>query len=332
MSISSAAAPRITLQLLLGALIAGVLLLFPPYYYLFRIFKGKLFLRHFSTREAAPNNTMILSIQLNNRTHKIDADNRLDIAIPLNFGSEQPNAYGVEKASSIACEAGTIIGDTRRGGSCNFEQIKLIPHCNGTHTECIGHITDERISVQDCLKDAFIPAILVSIEPEKASATSETYAIALNENDLLITREKLVDAISKSANENAANDFRQALIIRTLPNDDSKLNRTYSSEIPPFFSTEAMQYMREMNVRHLLVDTPSIDRIYDEGKLSNHRIFWNIGQGSFETNDASRINNTVTELIYVPGEIKDGAYLLNLQIAPFIADAAPSRPLLFRVY
>ena len=39
MSITSAAAPRITLQLLLGALIAGALLLFPSYYYLFRIFK-----------------------------------------------------------------------------------------------------------------------------------------------------------------------------------------------------------------------------------------------------------------------------------------------------
>ena len=38
-SISSAAAPQITLRLLLGALIAGALLLFPSYFYLFRIFK-----------------------------------------------------------------------------------------------------------------------------------------------------------------------------------------------------------------------------------------------------------------------------------------------------
>jgi cytochrome d ubiquinol oxidase subunit II len=39
LSITSAAAPQITLQLLLGALTAGALLLFPSYYYLFRIFK-----------------------------------------------------------------------------------------------------------------------------------------------------------------------------------------------------------------------------------------------------------------------------------------------------
>jgi cytochrome d ubiquinol oxidase subunit II len=40
-TITSAAAPRITLQLLLGALVAGAILLFPSYYYLFRIFKGE---------------------------------------------------------------------------------------------------------------------------------------------------------------------------------------------------------------------------------------------------------------------------------------------------
>jgi cytochrome d ubiquinol oxidase subunit II len=38
-AIFSAAAPQITLQLLLGALAAGAVLLFPSYYYLFRIFK-----------------------------------------------------------------------------------------------------------------------------------------------------------------------------------------------------------------------------------------------------------------------------------------------------
>jgi len=38
-TIASAAAPQITLELLLGALIAGAILLFPSYYYLFRIFK-----------------------------------------------------------------------------------------------------------------------------------------------------------------------------------------------------------------------------------------------------------------------------------------------------
>jgi cytochrome d ubiquinol oxidase subunit II len=40
-TLTSAAAPQITLQLLLAALGAGVLVLFPSYYYLFRVFKGR---------------------------------------------------------------------------------------------------------------------------------------------------------------------------------------------------------------------------------------------------------------------------------------------------
>jgi cytochrome bd ubiquinol oxidase subunit II len=40
-TIASAAAPLATLQFLLAALIAGVILLFPSYYYLFRIFKSR---------------------------------------------------------------------------------------------------------------------------------------------------------------------------------------------------------------------------------------------------------------------------------------------------
>jgi len=122
-----------------------------------------------------------------------------------------------------------------------------------------------------------------------------------------------------------------ALILRTLPNDDSKMSRSYGdNNIPPYCLADAMEYIVECGFKHLLVDMPSIDRLFDEGKLTNHRTFWNVEQGSFEANAATRINSTITELIYVPDEVIDGKYLLNLQIAPFESDAAPSRPVLFR--
>jgi cytochrome d ubiquinol oxidase subunit II len=41
LTITSAAAPKITLELLLGALAAGAILLFPSYYYLIRVFKAE---------------------------------------------------------------------------------------------------------------------------------------------------------------------------------------------------------------------------------------------------------------------------------------------------
>ncbi|HEX9960410.1 MAG TPA: cyclase family protein [Pyrinomonadaceae bacterium] len=284
---------------------------------------------------------MILSIQINNRTYKIDGENSLDISIPLDFGGAQPNAYGAEKATAEPCEAGSLIGDTRLGGSCNFEQYKFIPQCNGTHTEGVGHLTRERISIHDCLKDAFIPATLVSIKPENAPEANETYSINLGKTDKLITRRTIENALQNLDAQNPqsairnphseSSHFLQALIIRTLPNYESKKTRAYLDDVPPFFSTEAMRFMVEKGVRHLLVDVPSIDRTFDEGKLSNHRVFWNVEPGSFETTRASFINHTITELIFVPDKVEDGYYLLNLQIAPFVADASPSRPVLFFV-
>lgn len=269
---------------------------------------------------------MIFSVEINNHVYRFNANEPLDISIPLDFNGAQPNAYGVEKARSQPCKAGVLVGDTRRGGSCNFEQITMIPHCNGTHTESIGHITHERISIRESLRDAFVPATLISVAPEKASEADETYSIPLDENDWLITRKVLENAL-----ENSDESFLGGIIVRTLPNDAGKSTQTYLEQIPPFFSMEAMEFIIDLKVNHLLVDTPSIDRIFDEGKLANHRVFWSMESGSYELNAASFEHKTITEMIYAPDRIADGAYLLNLQIAPFVADASPSRPILFEV-
>lgn len=254
--------------------------------------------------------------------------NGIDISIPLKFDGEQPNAFGVEPAKSRACEYGSLVGDTRQGGSCNFEQVTLIPHCNGTHTECVGHITKERIAVRDCLRDVLIRAVLVTVEAESVAG------------DLVITRNGMSEVVSAlngaltyvRATDTATTDREPtALIVRTLPNDESKLSRKYDEQnIPPYFAADAIELIVESGFKHLLVDLPSIDRIFDEGKLVNHRIFWNVEQGSFKINAATRVNSTITELIYVPNDVADGEYLLNLQIAPFESDAAPSRPILLR--
>jgi kynurenine formamidase len=271
--------------------------------------------------------TMIVSVQINNRVYKIDAKNPIDIAIPLDFGGAQPNAFGVEKATAKACQTGGLIGDTRRGGSCNFEDYKFIPHCNGTHTECVGHITRERISIYQSLVDSFVPATLLSVAPENALQTEEDYPVKLGEDDWLLTKKSLQNAL-----ENARENWLDGLVIRTLPNDESKKRRAYMEDAPPFFSTEAIKYIAEKGVNHLLVDMPSIDRAFDEGGLSNHRIFWKVGAEESATNESSLIHNTVTEMIFVADEIEDGAYLLNLQIAAFVADASPSRPRLYKIY
>jgi arylformamidase len=77
-----------------------------------------------------------------------------------------------------------------------------------------------------------------------------------------------------------------------------------------------------------VVDLPSIDRANDEGRLTGHRIFWGLPAGGRLASAATRSDATITELAYIANEIPDGPYLLNLQVAPFVADAAPSRPIL----
>ena len=236
----------------------------------------------------------------------------IDISIPLRFNGPQPNAYGVEHAVSEPVKAGSLVGDTRQGGSVNFERYTFIPHCNGTHTECIGHITDQRISVRQCLKDVVIRAVLVTVTPVSVRG------------DMVISKESLDQGL-------ASTDSILALIVRTLPNDDSKLTAEYGeSNIPPYFSTDAIEYIVECGFKHLLVDMPSIDRLFDEGRLANHRIFWNVEPESRAMNPDTRLNNTITEMIYVPSDIADGEYVLNLQLAPFESDCSPSRPVLLR--
>lgn len=270
---------------------------------------------------------MIFSIQINNYFYKINVNEPIDIAIPLIFNDAQPNAFGVEMATAKACETENFIGDTRRGGSCNFEQYKFIPHCNGTHTECVGHITNKRISIHESLKDFFIPSTLVTVQPVNALKAEDTYSVKFSKEDKLITKKMLEYALAET-DEN----FLQGLIIRTLPNDESKKTRIYKENNAPYFSLEAMRFIVEKNVRHLLFDAPSIDRMFDEGKLSNHHMFWNIEFGSFEPKKESLLYNTITEMIFVPNIVEDGNYLLNLQIAPFFSDASPSRAILFKAF
>tara|TARA_B100000683_G_scaffold196973_1_gene190110 strand:+ start:2019 stop:2819 length:801 start_codon:yes stop_codon:yes gene_type:complete len=259
-------------------------------------------------------------IILKNNKYEIEFSKGVDISIPMIFNGAQPNTYGVDKAASKPYQDDQFIGDTRKGGPCNFETYTFTPHCNGTHTECVGHITKERISILTCLKDELFPATLISIIPKK---TSENYFPNLHKEDKVITKEEIE---KKLRNRNP--DFLKSIIIRTLPNSETKKNLDYMKNTPSFFSVEAMEYLVSLGVQHLLVDTPSVDKLFDDGQLTSHNIFWETKQKKF--NPISQYK-TITEMIFAPDSLEDGVYLLNLQIPAFVSDAAPSRPILYKI-
>ena len=265
----------------------------------------------------------IVSIQVGARSFQIDSNKGFDLSIPLRFQGERLNAFGFSPASQQSVENDYFVGDTQRNGSCNVNQYTLIPHCHGTHTECVGHIVDEEICIAETLNDVWIPSLILTVTPEKADSCLDQYASNKRQNDKLITKHQLSRGFEQFTDEN----FIHALIIRTLPNDESKKTRHYS--VAPYFSNEAMETIANRPIKHLLVDIPSVDRMDDDGKLSNHRIFWGIAPDSHHLGKLAASAKTITELIFVADEIKDGYYLLNLQIPPFMVDAAPSRPLVF---
>jgi kynurenine formamidase len=269
---------------------------------------------------------MEITATIGGRRYAVDIKHAHDISIAVRFDDSQLSVFGAPPAYREAYKAGGFVGDVRQGGSCNCDMLHFSPHLHGTHTECVGHIASAAISVHEILKDSLIAATLISVAPQPGKSGSDSYMPKLRATDTVITKDQLVQALL-----GCDHDFLEALVVRTLPNDNAKIEKNYGDASPPFFSLEAMQHLVELGVKHLLVDVPSIDRLDDEGRLSNHHLFWGVAPGSHTVDEKNPSLKTVTEFIYVPDGIENGTYMLNLQVAAFAADAAPSRPLLYKV-
>ena len=228
----------------------------------------------------------------------------MDISVSLRGDVSNVNAWYVDHPKIEPHVDGDFVGSVAEGASTNFNDIWFNPHAHGTHTECVGHITKDFHSINQHLNLFFCLAELITIAPGKIG------------EDFVISGKQL---------ENALRDTdAEAVIIRTLPNTNAKLSRQYSNTNPPYLMEGAAEFLVEKGVLHLLIDLPSVDKEKDDGALLAHKAFWNF-------NGELRTSATITEFIFVPDQIKDGSYFLNLQIAPFENDASPSRPVLYKI-
>lgn len=245
---------------------------------------------------------MQVQIDIAGKTFEADLRHPLDISIPLDPERPGPNAFYAPAFRTEAVQAGDFIGDTRLGGVVNFKNVFINPHGNGTHTECLGHISKEPLHIHHCLRAFHFPARLVTVLPQR-----------LDNGDRVITEAQITQALDP---------VLPALILRTQPNGEDKGERSWSGTNPPYLSEAAAQAIAGAGVEHLLLDLPSVDREEDEGRLAAHKAFW--GYPS-----APRTAATITEMAYIPDHIPDGVYLLNLQIASFVLDVSPSKPVLY---
>jgi kynurenine formamidase len=266
-----------------------------------------------------------VTLAIGDETFAVLADQAIDISIPLDFHGNQPSHFGAPPASATALKSDGFTGDTREGGSCNCEILTITPHCNGTHTECVGHITGERLSISHLALDPLIGTALVSVEAVLAEDSGETSEPPAEKGDRFVTAAGLGLALQRLHGVPV-----DALVIRTMPNGADKTSRDYSEPpIPPYLSYEAASLLVSWDIGHLLIDLPSIDRSHDQGRLAGHRLFWGLEPGEQDAGKARRPEATITEMVFIPDTVADGLYALSLQIAPFVTDAAPSRPLLY---
>lgn len=245
---------------------------------------------------------MIATIEQHGKIFTVDLSKPIDISIPLKAGDNNVNAWYCEPVRIEPVVMGDWVGDVNQGGSVNFRNVFLNPHGNGTHTESVGHISKENYTLNKHLKKFMFFAELITVTPEQIN------------DDHVITKSQL-ESLCKY-------NHCEALIIRTLPNQAEKQTFHYSNTNPPYLDKDAAAWMVAKGIKHLLLDLPSVDREKDEGKLLAHHTFWNYP-------NATRMDCTITELIYVDDHISDGHYLLNIQITALENDASPSKPVLY---
>ncbi len=255
---------------------------------------------------------MIALVDFKGNSYRIDLTKPLDISIPLKAGFDNVNAWYVAPVKMEPVKTERFMGSVAAGGAVNFRNISFNPHGNGTHTECVGHISEEIYCINDAVNRSFFTAELITIEPEEWTE-DQTWR---KNGDKIILKEQLQSVLEKQP---------EALVIRTTPNDSGKLTRQYSHSNPAYLCDHAATAIREAGVKHLLIDLPSVDREVDGGLMLSHRAFWNYPENPV-------MDATITELIYVKNDIADGSYLIEIQLAPFVNDASPSKPCLYAIH
>ena len=246
---------------------------------------------------------MKATVKIQQELYTIDLSKPLDISLALRNDKSNPNAWYLDAPMIEPVQIDNYIAKVSEGASINFNTITFNPHAHGTHTECVGHIAEKVYSVNEQLQRYFFTAEVISVAPERLG---EDYIIPVTE----------IRSLLKGKHP-------EAVVIRTLPNTSDKRSKQYSHTNWPYLEEAAAQYLADLGVLHLLIDLPSVDKEKDEGALLAHKAFWQFPK-------ATRMQATITEFIYVDNYIQDGSYLLNLQVAPFENDAAPSRPVLYK--
>ena len=210
------------------------------------------------------------------------------------------NAWYIGNPQMGPLEIGGVVYSVSSGAAVNFDQIKFAPHAHGTHTETLGHIDENQLLIEELRLPIFMSCKLIRPSLETIHGDQILTEKALNLCDY---------------------EGVKALVIRLNPNEEYPINYDHTNW--PYISESATKRLVEAGVEHLVLDVPSIDKEKDQGALLSHRAFWKLSE-------SPRTSATITEFAQIPAHLPVGNYLLQLQVAPILSDATPSRPILFK--
>jgi kynurenine formamidase len=267
---------------------------------------------------------MIAELNFGGQKVRAALDRGVSLAIAVEFGGMGPRHFGVPAPSSAPYSTGSFSGSVATGASVNCSTVTLTPHCQMTHTESVAHLTREAGDAWRVVPRGLLPAVVVSVIPEPASESNESTDPQPWATDSLISKRRL-----RAAWPMARMVDPVAAVIRTLPNDLGKRTRDYTELVPPYLTREAVEWLVEKRIEHLILDVPSLDRTHDDGHLVGHRLFFGLPPGSHARGDAARSRATVTELAFIPDEVHDGPCILALAVPAIGGDAVPSQPIVY---
>lgn len=247
---------------------------------------------------------MKTAVEINGVSYKIDLNAPFaDLSMAV---TDVARAWYIDAPKFSPVILGDWKGSVELGGNMNFFSIDFNPHAHCTHTETAGHISETRHSINQHFKSPFTLALVLYPKVTHGKVSLERFMKAWLE-----------------AKAHGGTDGIKSLIIKT-DCGNTNLHRNYSHTNWPYLDPEIGTFIRNEGLDHILIDQPSVDQEEDGGELACHKSFWG-------PHPESSLHRTITELAHIPDHVQPGNYLLHLQVAPIENDAAPSRPLLYKL-
>lgn len=243
---------------------------------------------------------MFLLWTSNNRAAKvvtpIDTSGWIDLSYPVHFLESDVRAFDSPTPKIAPYKTDEFVGSVDQGGSCKCDVVTYIPHCHGTHTECVGHLMGKN---GPKVTDLF---------PSPISGKAYLATVSTNPSGAIVE-------CSFPTNQQVT-----SLIVRTEKSSETS-----------FFAPECMTTLVQKGIKHLLFTGPSVDPVDDGGKLLAHRSFWETSEiDGLLKYPNSALNRTITELVNISTDVPDGIYQLFLTLSNMALDAVSSRPYIYK--